>query len=56
MENTGAGEPRKIEYHRNLYLLIYFETKSLSMVQAALNLGSCLNIPSDGVTYTLHRA
>lgn len=53
MENTGAGDPRNVEYHRNFF---FFETKSLSMAQAALNLGSCLNIPSDGVIDMLHRA
>lgn len=52
MENTEAGDPRKVEYHRNFF----FETKSLSMAHAALNLGSCLNIRSDRVTYMLHGA
>lgn len=37
MENTGVGEPKKVEYHRNFYL--FFEIKSLSMAQAALKLG-----------------
>lgn len=53
MENTEAGDPRKVEYYRNFF---FFETKSLSMAQAALNLGSCLSIRSDGVTYMLHGA